>query len=317
MVSHTRTRTGSLKAAMLVGLALYLVLSSLSTYSWSAGPNYRNVSVDTRVNITNALPEVLGVFVSDGFGNITNITLNAGSTKMVYCNVTVRDYDNIGEVNVSATFYKNETGINDTTPDDNNTHYTNLTCGAGSPSGFERNYSCSFAVLYYANAGRWICNATAHDPYPFTNASANQSGMNVTNINGLLALNVTPLIDYGDMAVGDISSAPEQANVTNFGNLNINVSVKGYGRNISDGLAFVCDVGNISVQYEKYNAVGGVDLSTYVNLSNTLTRIGGLMVPQQTNDSQQSINATYWMLQVPPNPFGLCNGTVIFQAETS
>jgi len=217
---------------------------------------------------------------------------------------------------VSAAFFRNVTGVNTTSQDDNNTHYTNASCAGGTPSGFFRNFTCSFDVLYYANAGQWICNVTATDPYAFANASRNQSNYNVTSIDGLLALNVTALIDYGDLAVGDISS-PEQANVTNFGNLDINVTVKGYGSTLDDGLSFTCEQGNISIEYEKHNLVGGSDPSAYTNLSSTLTQVSGLTIPQQTNDSQQEINTTYWLLVVPPNPFGLCNGSVVFQAESS
>ncbi len=312
------SRSGSLKATLLVGIVLYVMLASLSTYSFSQGPNNRNVSVDTRVNITESLPTVLGVFIGDGFGNTSNITLNAGTYKTVYCNASIRDFNGGSTIgNVSATFFRNQTPINTTSPDDNNTHYTNTSCTGHSPAGFFRNFTCSFRVQYYANPGQWICNVTASDNYNFTGANGNASGHNVTNIDALLALNVTTLIDYGDMAVGDISD-PQQANVTNIGNININVSVKGYGLNISDGLAMVCEQGNISIQYEKYNVSdGGSVPGAYVNLSSTLTQIPRLTITQQQLDDTQTVNSTYWLLVVPPNPFGVCNGTVVFQAESS
>ena len=44
---------------------------------------------------------------------------------------------------------------------------------------------------------------------------------------------------------------------------------------------------------------------------------GILKYYQQTNDAVPVINTTYWVLYVPPNPFGRCNGTVVFQAEAA
>lgn len=298
--------------AFLVAGALFTTFS----FSWSAGPNYRNVSVDTRVNITQAPPSVLNVIISDNVTSpIANITLNAGSFKNITCNSTVRDYNGGGTItNVSAVFYKNGTAWD--AADDNNTHYSNTNCTLGASDAYTRNVSCGFAIQYYADSFTWTCNVTATDSYNFGNTSRFGWNSNTTFINALLALNVTTLIDYGDLATGDLAPA-QQANVTNLGNQNINVSVRGYGSALNDGLAMVCDIGNISVQHEKYNLIGGSDPTAYTNLSITATRIGGLTVQRQTNDSQQVLNTTYWTLYVPPGPFGRCNGTVVFQAETS
>jgi hypothetical protein len=171
-------------------------------------------------------------------------------------------------------------------------------------------------VQYYANVGPWSCNVTATDDYAFNNVSRQQWNINHTFINPYFALNVTSLIDYGNLAVGDISTV-QQANITNFGNTNINVSLYGYGNVTGDGLAMYCEVGNISVQNQKFNLIGGGDVSLYTNLSSTAQQVPGLTIFQQTNDSQRVVNQTYWLLYVPPNPFGRCNGTVVFQAEAS
>jgi hypothetical protein len=135
-------------------------------------------------------------------------------------------------------------------------------------------------------------------------------------VNGLLALNVTPLIDYGNLAIGD-TSLNKTANTTNFGNLPINVSVYGYGATAGDGLAMVCDVGTISIENEKYSADIADDFAAKVALSGTPTQIAGLTAQKQTTPGALITNTTYWQLYVPPNPFGVCNGTIVFQAESS
>jgi hypothetical protein len=306
-------RENSLKLTLLVGIVLYFMFSAFFTYSWSPGPNYRNVTIDTTVNITNAPPAVLSVIIE---ASATNITLTAGTFKNITCNATVRDYNGGSTItNISATFYNNATNTS-FSADDNNTHYTNTNCTLGNFDTYTRNVSCSFSVQYHADVRWWACNVTATDPYVFTNTSRQQSLQNITFINQLLALNVTPLIDYGNLAVGDIA-APQQANVTNLGNWNINISVRGYGLNVTDGLAFYCDIGNIALMWEKYNVIGGSDITVYTNLTNISRQIPTLTVMQQQNDSQPVINATYWTLVVPNTAFGRCNGTIVFQAEVS
>jgi hypothetical protein len=306
-------REHSLKLTLLLGVVLYFAFSAFLTYSWSAGPNYKNVSVDTTVNITNAPPLVMSVLIESG---ASNITLIAGTYKNITCNATIRDWNGGSTItNVSATFYNNATNTSFSL-DDNNTHYTNTNCSLGNFDTYTRNASCYFNIQYHADIGYWFCNVTATDPYVFSNTSRQQSLQNRTYIDALLALNVTPLIDYGNLAVGDIAAAQE-ANVTNLGNSRINVSVRGYGNVSSDNLAFTCEIGNISSMWEKYNVIGGSDITAYTNLTNVSTRINGLSVLQQQNDSQQVINTTYWTLVVPNTAFGRCNGTVVFQAEAS
>lgn len=298
-----------LATVFLLAAVLYMVGISMFSYSFEQGPNNRNVSVDTRVNITESLPQILSVIVDGGEGNIT---LVAGGARFVACNATVRDYNGGATVSgANATLFYNATDQWNS-PDDNNTHYSNSSCAITGTDGYFRNFSCGFQVLYYANSGGWTCNVSVQDDYGF-----NDTKDNVTFIDPLLALNVTTLIDYGDLAVGDVSN-PQEANVTNLGNKNINVSVRGYGGQQDDGLSFVCQIGNISIEYEKFNTTNnGVDVNGYSNLSSGFAQIPDLTVLQQTNDAQQEINQTYWILEVPPNPFGQCNGTVIFQAEAS
>jgi hypothetical protein len=73
----------SWKLLLLLAIIAYAAGTALFTYSWAAGPNYKNVTVDTTVNITNSLPTVLSVIINtdNTTTGIKNITLNAGTTK--------------------------------------------------------------------------------------------------------------------------------------------------------------------------------------------------------------------------------------------
>ncbi len=302
----------ALAIILVLGVLFYGLFTSYEALSFSQGPNNRNVTIDTRLNVTDSLPEVLQVLIEDG---ASNVTLTAGTNTTLNCSAIIRDYNGGTTItNVSARFWHNSTS-NDPDADDNNYHYTDGSCILGNTGSFLRNVSCLFNVTYFANSGSWICNVTAWDDYDFSTAYRYGENNNNTNLDGLLALNVTPLIDYGKLAVGDTSDS-QQANVTNLGNVDMDVSVEGYGAERFDGLSFNCTVGNISVEYELYNITDyGQDTTRYINLSSSLTSIPNFGVRQNTNDTGSSLNATFWVVYVPPNPFGICNGSIIFQAE--
>jgi len=312
---NQRTDAKRMLAYAFLGVfVVFALYNALFSFSYSVGPNYRNISIDTRVNITDAKPEVLAVTVEDP------ITLNPGGIHVVACNATVRDWNGYADItNVSAVFWDNVTQTY-ASSDDNNDHYTNVTCNwTGDDGNYTRYFTCNFSVEYYANAGTdWVCNVTATDSYAFNSSVGDSdSNYNITTVTPYYALNVTSLIDYGDMAVGDTSAAKD-ANITNFGNQNINISLKGYGSVENDGLAFVCDVGNITIDNEKFslNQTGDYVVD-YTSLTTAYQQVLNLTLPQQTNDSVQVTNTTYWRLYVPPNPFGQCNGTIVFQAESA
>lgn len=288
---------------LLVLAIIIIAYNTQLSISFTAGPNYRNVTIDTRVNITNARPEIMSINVDQ------NIVLTAGSTKTVYCNVSVRDWNNYTDINTTTAELFHSTSSYGAA-DDNNTHYTNNNCGVSGQAGNFKNFTCTFDVLYYAEPGTWNCSVFVNDTYGF-----NDTGFNTTTVQQVLALNVTPLIDYGDMAV-DSYSNNETANVTNIGNVPINISVKGYGATEGDGLSFVCQVGNITIDNEKWSTSPADNYLAKTALSNNFANMS-LTVDKQTVPNTLMINTTYWELYVPPNPYGECNGSIVFQAESS
>ncbi|MBU0472091.1 MAG: hypothetical protein KKF65_05680 [Nanoarchaeota archaeon] len=285
---------------------------------WSAGPNYENVTVDTRVNITQSKPVVISVNVDVE----ENITLTAGGTKLVNCNFTVRDYNGWADINkTNGTFWDDvEANVGDS--DDENNHYSNTNCSTvGNDGEYLSYWQCNFSIYYYANNGSdWKCNVTAIDNYYATNNNFSASNYNTTAIIPLYALNLTQEIDFGNMAVEDTSVVSETADIINFGNMDINISLYGFGGDdisrISDfsGLAFVCEIGNISIGNERFSLIDQ-EWSLMTNLTSTSDLIDGLTMPQRT--AAEVINTTYWRLYVPPNPFGQCNGSIVFEAEIS
>ncbi|MGV8150818.1 MAG: hypothetical protein ACP5NV_03770 [Candidatus Woesearchaeota archaeon] len=279
------------------------------------GNNYRNVTVRTYVNITNSKPEVLAVTIfQESNVSLRNITLSAGSTRIVTCNASLRDWNGYTDiVSVNATLW-DVTNAQYSDPDNNNTHYTNSSCtNSGNGVNFTVNYVCQFPVYYYANNGTWNCTVLIADTY---NKTGNRS--NSTIFYPMYALNVTDGIDYGNVGVEDFS-ANKTANITNFGNRAINVTVEGYGAVRGDGLAMNCSLGgNIAVAHERFSLTD-VDWSSRTPLSSSPQLISGLTIPKQTLPGTMMTNTTYWQLYVDStnNPGGNCSGYVIFSAEAS
>lgn len=281
--------------------------------SWGHDSNYRNVSVRTTVNITQGYPEILNITCNNG----ASITLNAGMTKTVACLIQIRDYNGgstIAAVNGTFYYYLNQSSD----PDDNSTHYSNTTCTVNNTNGYFTNWTCAFDLWYYANNGTWRGNLTVRDDYNLTRNDYRNSTINL-----LYALNITPdIINFGDMAVGDTKDPPVPANVTNFGNMPINVSVYGFGGEneiLYAGLAMICEIRNLTLPNERYGLNAGTSYDSMTSLTGSPIRITGLKIPKQTDSSQMQTNTTYWRLHVnlTSNPFGVCNGTVVFAAEVS
>jgi hypothetical protein len=292
---------GQKSGRALLGLFVLTLILALLISSSSLAYNYEHVNVTATVNVTNAGPEVLEVRPED------SVVLSAGGYKTVTCNATIRDWNGFNDVdNVNATLYYY---LNDSSdPDDEDEHYTNATCVEASNDGqYLANYTCTFDVRYFAKNGTWTCNISANDTMSYDDSLAENG-----SVNALYALNVTDVIDYGELSVTDTSNNIT-ATVTNFGNMDINVSVLGYGEVEGDGIGLVCDQGsNISVENQRFSS-SLVNWDSKTPLDSTAQDMG-FTISKPTSESNPITQDTYWQLYVPPNPFGECNGTIRFTA---
>lgn len=292
-------------------LVVVLILVSLTV---DVAISYDQTKINASVNITQAGPEIIEIKINNG----NNVVLTDGTITPTVCNVTVRDYNGNQDIrNLNVTFFDNTTS-NRFAPEDNNTLYYNTTpsCTNTTLDAVTLRFTCSMDLLYYTNNGTWTCYADVNDSTGYRYNLSNN-----TIIEPLYAINISNVIDYGDMAVNDVSLTSEIVNITNTGNQQINISVWGWGGNDTslsrgNGYAFLCDHGNISVGYERYN-VADLAWAAMTPLSSSATDVAGFTVVSQTNDSAPipPYNQTFWRLFVPPNPFGQCNGTVVFEAE--
>jgi hypothetical protein len=295
--------------------------------------DYVNISVtgagfDVMPNITmntpNTAPTVETVFVDDSISVPSGeIDLTPAANTTVWCEGVVSDPEGNATIsNVTAEFFDNTFSFYGDN-NDNNDHFYNDTCSLdlGYGTSNQGYYNCSFSVKYYSNPGQWNCTVLGTD-----NESLSSIGSNVSNINTLLALGLPDLIDYGEVNATDVSDE-KIANVTNYGNVEINLSLSGYGSVIGDGQAMNCSLGevqNISIEYERFNLTssnpGVLDYNdfsfNYTNLT-TEVRTYELNLQHRQNDTilgVDAINQTYWRIYVPERVAGNCSGNIVFGA---
>jgi len=319
MKNHSKTTVGIIVITLVFSIFFTMIVILPDAIAPNnVGPNYNNVTVHTNLTITHSKPDVLNVTISEALNlSAKNITINAGTTKNVICNATLRDWQGFNDITlVNATLYHVATS-NNSANDSYNNHYTNATCITNSSLGpFTGWYICSFDVMYYANNGSWICNVTVSNSYTKNNSNFTGVGYSTTIFYPVYALNVTDGIDYGGVAVEDYSTPDKVANLTNLGNMGINITVEGYGVSRGDGLAMNCSLtGNITADNERFSVLTAQTFAAKTSLTSNPggVIIPGLTMPKQTNASLIR-NSTYWQLYVPPNPAGNCTGYVIFTA---
>ncbi|HYD03644.1 MAG TPA: hypothetical protein VEC16_05075, partial [Alphaproteobacteria bacterium] len=213
-------------------------------YNWSIiciDENF-GAAISEEWNISVRIPPIIyEVNVTDFSDPDNSLILSAGSTQTIYCRAVVSDPFGPSNVyNASATFYYFLNLSNN--DDDPVVHYTNFSCLLNETTVNNKTFSCGFDVQYYANNGTWNCNITINN-----NQSIPQSGIAANTIAPLYAINLTDGLDFGNVN-SEVPSANVSVNITNFGNMLINVSLQGYAVVIGDNLGMNCSDGtNVSI----------------------------------------------------------------------
>lgn len=304
-------------ALILVEGALFLGMFFLwNSESVEAGVG-RNLTVITYLEVGNVYPEILNITTSP----VGSIDLVANGTVNLTVYVIARDYNGEADiVNINVTFYDfSNTTL--TASDDNNNHYSkNCSINASYGDAFEVNATCIFQIWYYAHNATWNLSAVAID-----NTSLLSDYNNFTfGVNSLLALGLPESINYGRVNATAVSDE-KIINVTNYGNVALNLTLRGYGSTVNDGNAMNCTLGsvkNISIEYEKYNLTtsyaNAVTLSQfeqrYVNLTSAQQNKTYNLYFRMNDTYNEAVNFTYWRIYVPKGVAGNCTGNIEFAA---
>lgn len=287
--------------------------SFMENFSYSLTQKYNNWSINCsdlsgnkadsgRFNLTrNDRPYFSTIAIG------TPINLNAGSNKTVFCNGTVIDEDSYQDIaNINATLLLD--GMQMSGPLNRSNHYLNSSCTLFNGLGNSIDFSCSFDLEYYATNGTWQCNASAVDIVNATNTSRADF-----TVNQLLAFGITPeLIDYGNLQIMQISPQDIILNVTNYGNIDLDMNLSAYALVQGDDLALDCIEGSIPYGYERFDFSANPYLAM---ISISADSAANINLSRNKYGTQTSMKQVFWKIQIPFGVSGRCNGKVLFSAK--
>lgn len=273
---------------------------------------------DLAANLTlNSPPNISSILVEDSLlSPADEIDLVAASTRQVNCTANITELDSDSLQNIESRFFLSSYDFDTTS--DNNYHYTNDSCYVDSGFGGanDSQITCSFDVEYYSDSGSWTCQVRLEDEH-----SSSRNDTDATTMNELLAIGVLDSVDFGLVEILEVSNE-STLNVTNYGNVQINLSLSGYGSVEEDGYSMDCLGGAIDVNYMKYNLTASnssnLSLGQFESLYSNLSSIP--VVRQFDLDYRQNdlvndmINSTFWRVYVPDTVGGTCNGSIVFGA---
>ena len=277
-------------------------------------------------NLTlNSPPNIGTITVDDStFSPADEVDLFPATTRNITCEGVVTEYDGENTViEARAIFFDNDNSSL-LASDDNNYHYSNNSCNIDYSYGTSNEVyvNCSMNIWYYANSWDWNCTINVTD-----NLTGSGYGSDLTFINPLLALGIDSPVTFGLLNASSVSDELE-LNVTNYGNIKINLSLSGYGFQENDGNAMNCTLGatkNISIENEKFNLTESTSgnlgvpefIGNYTNLTSTPT-VRSFNLNQRENDAENDAsNSTYWRIYLPLGVAGSCEGNIIFGAVKS
>lgn len=256
----------------------------------------------------NRVPSITTFVIDDP------INLIAASNKTVFCNGTITDLDTYSDiVNVNASIFLNGLSSQDLLNTSN--HYYNSSCTLLNGFGSDIDFKCGFDMTYFASNGTWQCNATVLDAINATNSTIDN-----TQVNEMLAIGVYPsVIDFGALEILQISPNDIKINVTNYGNIDLDLDLFAYADLYSDNLSMDCTKGNITYDYERFSINPGDNYNTMNSINNTdnAVHVDLNLSRRQGGQTQDSYDTVYWKLQIPMYTGGTCNGKVVFTAVNS
>ena len=279
----------------------------------------------TVLNLTLNSPPVFELIqVDDSISSpIQEIDLNPATTTNILCRAIVSDESQESILNSSAVlFHSLSSSYNGA--DLNINHYTNNSCYLNKSYGTSQQAEilCEFEIWYYASSGTWNCTIKSYD-----NLSTFSLGSNTTNVNKLLSIGIESPVDYGEVTEESVSDELE-INITNYGNVRINLSLSGFAVTPGDELAMNCTAGSpgtIDIHYQKFNLTHSnpqeLSFQEFNNLYENLTSestIKSFNLASRENDLiNDAYNKTYWRIYTPSGVGGSCQGNIVFGAIES
>ncbi len=265
----------------------------------------------TRLQATS-VPQVNSAVIATSTGGdpATLIDLIENASVNMYVSGEFEDGDGCGDVknnggNIDVFFYRSGVaGGAGCETNHANCYHVNFTGGDCSIFGCDlgtettSTYECIIPVEYYSdptdesssyNAQNWVALVQATD-----SEFATGTFSATTEISSLLALDVSPTLAYGILSLGASSTSDSVLEVTNTGNMSLDVMIS--------GTDMICDTGSLPVSQQHYalTSGNGYDTLTIIDATSTLVNIN---LSKQTSD-ELSVKSLYFKVLLPTSTLG-------------
>lgn len=251
---------------------------------------------------------------------VTAISLTENSTVTAYIWGRATDTDTCEQIDATTNylgkFYRSDVTQNCSA--DNNNCYTlgGFTIDECTPGGqdVQARYQGQVSLEYYADPTdpgspasgfNWVAFVRVTDDI---NLSAEQT--TTTELNSLVALDVTASVNYGTVVLGGTSNE-QLLTMTNTGNRAMDAVV-------SANQDLACATGSVPAGNVKYALTGGFSYDTQgtaITVAPTTTNVNN-STAQRTNDASSSQTNVYLRLRMPEQGIaGTCTNTLTFTAQ--
>jgi hypothetical protein len=269
-------------------------------------------------------PRLERVYVSDtAYGGIDSFpegtidTLVAAGTNEIHVNGRIQDSDGYFDIDhVEATFYRSGVDHAVLCSENGNDCYRVAECDLLVDDYYHQQYDCVFELWYYADATdfgsqypgeEWSLFVEVFDGGSYSDYHATTR----KEISSFLAVDISGTINYGDLVLGDQTTAENNAElvVSQAGNTKTEIEVLSTGD-------MVCESGIIPIENQSWS-IEDVDFEQGVVLTDTSTETG-LELDYKIHGDTTPAGTLYWNLLVPElGVGGECEGTVSVTAANS
>ncbi len=305
----------SLNQTSLASLEIYIA-GNAGGRSYTIATLYAEITYE----IANQVPSAENVSLDGG----TTISLVESVTTSVQAVASTTDEDGQSDITsvIGRIFRSGVTSTEACTLDDNNC-YEDLACVTSSCTGVATSChaTCSFDVWYYAeptdgtggeadetpwSSEHWVSWIKTIDASSASSSATNSA--ETVDVGSLLALNVSPPIDYDEMAPEQVTDPlSKTTTITNTGNCSLDLTL--YGVDMASG------GDSIAVGKQKY-ATSSI---AYALSTSLLVSPGAeleLNLPKTIASSSPATDDVWWGIEIPAEQvYGTYSGTTTFEAK--
>lgn len=283
--------------------------------------NADNASTDLMV--TNYPPSLETIKFCAGTGDpvgcshVSNVILTGGTTTLYSISGTITDLNGMADINnVAVKYYRaGNDCLDGVNGNDCYVENTSIICPLQSLSSTLGAFDCPIPLEYYTDATD-DSSLTSEGAYPTDHwvvevGAIDMAGelsmvyVAVTNeVSSLRDLSACASINYGTIANGAASSTGTACDITNEGNVDIDIEIS--------GLAMNCDVGSIPIANQRVDIVNASYASmgstgTFANYSSSASTYSDIVLNKRT--SSVVTDDLYHTITVPFAVSGSCSGT--------